>query len=182
MLTKRETRKGWPLLLTVETDANGDLRSTNEEGHFLGWFVGLVVPVQEIALVALVSPIKNIVFPRHKLFQFHCPSATLGRKSCRAASLWICVSSHNPPQEKLINIEGQCDSFYLFLFHRLVLVHLIYRILLGGCIVVWTWSCLEACLFWICIDVIVIKVNVSREILRLPSGEICMDKSHILWR
>ncbi len=32
-------------------------------------------------------------------------------------------------------------------------------ILLGGCLVVWTWSGLEACLFWSCIDVIVVRVK-----------------------
>jgi hypothetical protein len=43
----KETREGWPQL-TVETEVNGDSKSTNERGSFLGWFVGLVVPVQEI--------------------------------------------------------------------------------------------------------------------------------------
>jgi hypothetical protein len=48
-------------------------------------------------------------------------------------------------------------------------------------------------LFWTCIDVIVVRVDVSREIEPLspmgidgadtsqpPKGEICMDKSHLL--
>ncbi len=43
----RETRDGWPLL-TVETEVNGDSKSTNERGPYFGWFVGLVVPIQEI--------------------------------------------------------------------------------------------------------------------------------------
>ncbi len=42
----RETREGWPLL-SVETQVNGDSKSTNERRSFLGGFVGLVVPVQE---------------------------------------------------------------------------------------------------------------------------------------
>jgi hypothetical protein len=37
---RRETREGWPLL-TVETEANGDLSSTNERGPSLVWFFGL---------------------------------------------------------------------------------------------------------------------------------------------
>jgi hypothetical protein len=45
MGSTRETREGWPLM-TVDTEANGDSGST--KGSFLGWFVGLVVPVQEI--------------------------------------------------------------------------------------------------------------------------------------
>jgi hypothetical protein len=41
-------REGWPLL-TVEIEANGDSKSTNEKGSsFLGWFVRLLTPVQEI--------------------------------------------------------------------------------------------------------------------------------------
>ncbi len=58
---------------------------------------------------------------------------------------------------------------------------------------VWMWSGMEACLFWICIDVIVVRVKVNREIVPLPNigidsvdtsqqpnGEICMVKSHSL--
>ncbi len=44
----RETREGWPRL-NVLTKVNGDSKSTNERGPSLvGWFVGLVVLVQEI--------------------------------------------------------------------------------------------------------------------------------------
>jgi hypothetical protein len=42
----RETREGWPLL-TVETEVNGEW-GFKEFKSFLGWFVGLVVPVQEM--------------------------------------------------------------------------------------------------------------------------------------
>jgi hypothetical protein len=60
----RETREGWPLL-TVETEANGESRSTILKGSFLGWLVGLVVPVQEIFVLpwaALVGTVQNIFF------------------------------------------------------------------------------------------------------------------------
>ncbi len=46
-----ESREGKPLLL-VKAEANGDSRSTSERGTFLGWFVGLFVPIQEPALSA----------------------------------------------------------------------------------------------------------------------------------
>jgi hypothetical protein len=39
--------EGWTLL-TVETEVNGDSKSTNEKTSFLDWFVGFVLPVQEI--------------------------------------------------------------------------------------------------------------------------------------
>ncbi len=61
------------------------------------------------------------------------------------------------------------------------------------CMVMWTWVGLEACLIWRCIDVIVVRVKISRGIVPFspmgidsadtnqPSnGENCMDKSHIL--
>ncbi len=46
-VSPRETREGWPLL-TVETDVNGDSKSTNEKVSFHGWFVRLIVPLQLI--------------------------------------------------------------------------------------------------------------------------------------
>jgi hypothetical protein len=39
--------RGSPLL-TVKTEVNGDSKRRNDRGSFLGWFVGLIVPVQEI--------------------------------------------------------------------------------------------------------------------------------------
>jgi hypothetical protein len=66
-------------------------------------------------------------------------------------------------------------------------------ILLEGFMVVWTWSGREACLFWSCIDLIVVKVKVSRANVpfypiemdiahtgQLPNGQICMDEPHLL--
>ncbi len=54
---------GWPLL-TVETDANGDSKRTNERGPFLvAWFIRLVVSVQEIFVLSWLlqsAPFQNI--------------------------------------------------------------------------------------------------------------------------
>jgi hypothetical protein len=47
MINTRDPREGWSLLL-VETVVNGDSKITNENWSFLGWFVGLILPVQEI--------------------------------------------------------------------------------------------------------------------------------------
>ncbi len=57
----RETGEGWPLL-TVETEANGDSKSTNERGH-LSW--ALSCP----ALAALVGPSTKYVFHHRRPFQ-----------------------------------------------------------------------------------------------------------------
>jgi hypothetical protein len=46
-LPKRDYSKEWLPLLTVETEANGDSKSTSERGPPC-WFVELVVPIQEI--------------------------------------------------------------------------------------------------------------------------------------
>ncbi len=46
----RETREGWTLL-TVEAEANGELRSTYERDPSLGWFIGLVMSEQEICVL-----------------------------------------------------------------------------------------------------------------------------------
>jgi hypothetical protein len=69
-----ETREGWPLL-TVETEVNGDSKRTIDRDSFLGWLVGLVMPVREIfchALAALVSTVHFFILlvpvaqpPRH---------------------------------------------------------------------------------------------------------------------
>ncbi len=49
-------------------------------------------------------------------------------------------------------------TLFYVLFHSLVLrrVHFIYSSLLAGCLVVWTWSGLDDCLFWGYIVVIVV--------------------------
>jgi hypothetical protein len=60
----RETRKEWPLL-TVETEANGDSKCTNERGPSLVGSLGLSCWSKKIlfsALAALVGPVKNIIF------------------------------------------------------------------------------------------------------------------------
>ncbi len=90
-MRSRETREGWPLL-TVGTEVNGDSKSTNEWGPFIGWLVGLVVPVQEI-------------FPRRTLFQFLCPH--------RAAS---CAGSRaGPPISEYLQYVSDEESkiFYI---------------------------------------------------------------------
>jgi hypothetical protein len=72
--------RGWPLL-TVETEANGDSRSTHEMDPFLGWFAGLVVAIYKRFLSCLGCsswPSTKYVFPRHTLFYYiclHCPAS-----------------------------------------------------------------------------------------------------------
>ncbi len=56
-------------LLTVETEANGDSKSTNEMGPTLVASLGSSC---RPALAALVSPVQ-MFFPRRTLFQFICP-------------------------------------------------------------------------------------------------------------
>jgi hypothetical protein len=71
-------------------------QKVHKKGSFLGWFVGLVVLVQEIfcpALTALVGPVKNMFFLTvHYFTSFVLITQKLGRQSCRVACLLIFVS------------------------------------------------------------------------------------------
>jgi hypothetical protein len=155
-LAGRETREGWPLL-TIETEANGDSKRTNEKGSFLGWFVELVVPVQEIfcfALAALIGPVQNIfVLNVHRTSIPLSPSASkLGRQPCWVACLLVCVSvvgnAKNSAAEKdffyqpisllrpnfspsyYTRTAPDDDNFCLFLWLLALDLYLLY----GGCI------------------------------------------------
>jgi hypothetical protein len=60
----RDTGEGLPLL-TVETEAKGDLWSADETGPSLAGFVGLVEPLQEIFILPWLlwsAPVQNIFF------------------------------------------------------------------------------------------------------------------------
>ncbi len=74
LLTPRETREGRPLL-TVETEVNGDSRSTNQMKEALPLVDSLGSKCRYKrfcpALVAIVGPAQNI-FPHRTLFQFLC--------------------------------------------------------------------------------------------------------------
>jgi hypothetical protein len=68
---QRDYREGWPLI-TVETEANRDSKSTNVRcPSFLGWFIELFFFWP--AMAALVDPVKIIFFPYRTFFQFICP-------------------------------------------------------------------------------------------------------------
>ncbi len=87
---ERPVRGVWPLL-TVETEVNGDSKSTNERGPFLGWFVGLFVSVQEIFVLphgCSVRPytISNFVPIAHQARQ----AAVLGLLSL-SVCLWTSI-------------------------------------------------------------------------------------------
>jgi hypothetical protein len=75
---------------------------------FLGWFVGLIMPVQEIfypAFAALASPVQNIFLLTAHFFTIASPlPRNLGRPSCRVACLLICVSGRK--KERYIAVES----------------------------------------------------------------------------
>ncbi len=81
VLLSRETRDWWPLL-TVETEVNGDLKSTNERGPSLvAWVVGLDVWVPEIFFLPWLLLSYNLAPPpppppvnKLSLFQSSCAS------------------------------------------------------------------------------------------------------------
>jgi hypothetical protein len=71
MVFIRETREGWPLL-TVETEVNGNSKSTNEKSPSLVGSLGSSCRSIGFypALAALVSPVQNICLTHRTLFQF----------------------------------------------------------------------------------------------------------------
>ncbi len=68
LMWTRETREGWPLL-TVESEANGDSRSTGThiKGVLQNLFVGHVMPVQEFFLLPWMR-----LSAQYKIFFLHC--------------------------------------------------------------------------------------------------------------
>jgi hypothetical protein len=85
----RETREGRPLLMgTHRVQMKGILPH--------GWFVGLLVPVQEIyhsVLAALVGSIQNVFFLTIHYFNSLPPSPSkLGRQPSWDTCLLVCVS------------------------------------------------------------------------------------------
>ncbi len=85
--------RGGPLL-TVKSDANGDLWRTTEKGPSLVGWLGSSCGTWDFcpALVTLVSPVQKF-FPHRTPFHFVSPlPSNLGRQPCRAACLLICAS------------------------------------------------------------------------------------------
>ncbi len=79
----RETREGWPLL-TVETEVNGDSKSTTERSPSLVCLVSFAgrAGTQEFcsALAALVSSVENICFLTVHYFNSFVPIAQQTRR------------------------------------------------------------------------------------------------------
>jgi len=85
----RKTKEVWPLP-TVDTEANGDSRSTCERGPFY-WLVHRA-GARDFgpALAALVGPVQNIFSSPNTISLHLCPTPSkLGRQSCRVACLLV---------------------------------------------------------------------------------------------
>jgi hypothetical protein len=98
MVVPIETRERWPLL-TVETEVNGDSKSTNERcpslvGH---WACRAVTRDFCSALAALVGSVQNIVFLTVHYFNSFVPIAQQSGQAvvlgCLSLSicLWLCL-------------------------------------------------------------------------------------------
>jgi hypothetical protein len=80
IIQTRQTREEWPLL-TVETEANGDLGSTNERGPSLVGSLGLSCRYKRFlsCLCCPSRPSSKYFLPHLTLFQFICPHCLDGR-------------------------------------------------------------------------------------------------------
>jgi hypothetical protein len=98
-------REGWPLL-TVETEANGDSRSTYERGKgVLHWLGSLCRYNTFLSCLGCSRPSTIYYFPHHTLFHFlspHCPATWGGN---RAASLRL---------PAIGELKGQVKSLFYF--------------------------------------------------------------------
>ncbi len=113
-LVIRETREWWPLL-TFETEANGVSKSTNEQGSFLGWFVGPILAVQEVFILPwlLLSAQYKIVFPSQYTIsvQLSTSPSKLGKQSCQVVCLLVCVSDGDCTKAEFRNPDKSLESF-----------------------------------------------------------------------
>ncbi len=106
----RETREGWPLL-TVETEVNGDSKSTIEMDPFLvRWACRAGKRYTCSALAALVGPVQNIcISPPYTISSpLSLSPSKLGRQPCWVACLLVCdsfvIQMTNPSSLLLISI------------------------------------------------------------------------------
>ncbi len=88
-----ETREGWPLL-TVETEANGNVESTIERGPSLDGSLACRGGTRYFcpALAALVSPVPYFFSSLPDTLYLSPSPSNLGMQSCRVACLLICDS------------------------------------------------------------------------------------------
>jgi hypothetical protein len=130
-------------LLTLETEINGDSKSTNKRGPSLVCLLGLLCPYKRflICLGCSSRPSAKIFF-----VTVHCsiplsPSpSNLGRQPCWVACLLVCVSETN----KETSLEGFLLVFfsgYFWIFYVLLIQHCFFGRSLrfhyaGGC---WDW-------------------------------------------
>ncbi len=114
-LTIRETREGWPLLLTVEIEANGDLWSTNERSPSLVGSMGSLCRYKRFLFClgfSIVSPVQNIFFLAPHFFSLYdsqSPS-NLGSQAVVQGrlSLSMCLCSRCWPQSTQYTQSGDC--------------------------------------------------------------------------
>jgi hypothetical protein len=92
--TAKEIREVW-LLLTVETEVNGEPKITNESGPWLvRWACCAGTREFCSVLAALEGPEQNIFFPHHTQFPFICPHIALqagrapGSRADSRSRLW----------------------------------------------------------------------------------------------
>ncbi len=111
----RETREGWGgPLLTIELRRMETHGVLMKKGSFLGWSVGLVLPLQKLlsCLGALVGPVQNIFFLAVDYFNSFVPvakqggqAAVLGRMSL-SMCLWFPPWCHSTTKQQLSNCCG----------------------------------------------------------------------------
>ncbi len=95
---QRDYRDGWPQRAAVETEVNGDSKSTNDRGPFLvSWACRACTRDFCSAFAALASPLQiNFSFTVHYFNSFVPTAQQAGQAAVLGRlSLIVCVSGHN---------------------------------------------------------------------------------------
>jgi hypothetical protein len=94
-VASRDAREGWRLL-TVETEADGGLWSTNERGPFLVGSLGSSCRTRYSypALAALVSPVQNIFSSPHFMCPYRLATWAVSRAGSPVSYYVSLVASH----------------------------------------------------------------------------------------
>ncbi len=91
------------------------LKEQKRKGSFRGWFVsnrlGSSCWYKRLLSYLGCSGQRSTkyFFPHRTLFQFMRPPSNLGRQSCRAAYLWMCVSGCESAPSKEVKTNGKLD-------------------------------------------------------------------------
>ncbi len=112
MTVTRETREGWPLP-TVESEVNGDSKSTNERGPSLVGSLGCCAGYRDLSCLGCSRRPSTKYFSLPYTFSFRLSPlpSKLNIHSCWVACLLVCVSDCDGEAAKKMLTQSQKALF-----------------------------------------------------------------------